>query len=120
MVAGLAEAAQGEHELVAFGPSGPRGRDRIREALAGLPVEIQTPLAPHTLRQAWSRSGRLPVERLVGRLDVFHFSDWMYPSQRGGLRTTTVHDLVPLRHPEWVEPETVRMHGPKYEHAARS
>jgi glycosyltransferase involved in cell wall biosynthesis len=120
MVAGLAEAAQGEHELVAFGPSGPRGRERIREALAGLPVEVRTPLAPHALRQAWSRSGRLPVERIVGRLDVFHFSDWMYPAQRAGLRATTIHDLVPLRHPEWVEPETVRMHGPKYEHAART
>jgi len=120
MVAGLAEAAGGEHELVAFGPSGPRGRERIREALAGLPAEVRTPLAPHALRQAWSRSGRVPVERVVGRLDVFHFSDWMYPPQRAGLRATTVHDLVPLRHPEWVEPETVRMHGPKYEHAART
>jgi glycosyltransferase involved in cell wall biosynthesis len=120
MVAGLAEAGAGEHELVVFGPSGPRGRGRIREALAGLPVEMRTPLAPHALRQAWSRSGRMPVERVLGALDVFHFSDWMYPPQRGGLRATTVHDLVPLRHPEWVEPETVRMHGPKYEHAART
>ncbi|HSC50831.1 MAG TPA: glycosyltransferase family 1 protein [Gaiellaceae bacterium] len=120
MVAGLVEAAEGEHELVAFGPSGPRGRGRIRAALAGLPVEVRTPFAPHALRQAWSRSGRVPVERIVGRLDVFHFSDWMYPPQRGGLRATTVHDLVPLRHPEWVEPETVRMHGPKYEHAAHT
>ena len=120
MVAGLAEAVGGEHELVAFGPSGPRGRGRIREALAGLDVEVRTPLAPHALRQAWSRSGRVPVERLVGRLDVFHFSDWMYPPQRAGLRATTVHDLVPLRFPDWVEPETLRMHGPKYEHAAQT
>ena len=64
--------------------------------------------------------GRPPVERLVGRLDVFHFSDWMYPPQRAGLRATTVHDLVPLRFPDWVEPETLRMHGPKYEHAAQT
>jgi alpha-1,3-rhamnosyl/mannosyltransferase len=60
------------------------------------------------------------VERVVGKLDVFHFSDWMYPPQRAGVRATTVHDLVPLRFPEWVEPETRRMHGRKYEHAARS
>jgi glycosyltransferase involved in cell wall biosynthesis len=118
MVAGLAEAAGGKHELVAFGPSGPHGRERIEEALAGLDVEVRTPLIPHALRTAWSRSGRPTVERLVGRLDVFHFSDWMYPAQRGGLRATTVHDLVPLRFPDWVEPETLRLHGPKYANAA--
>ena len=122
MVAGLAESAGNEHELIAFGPSGPRGRTRIRESLAGLPVELRLPLLPraHAWRTAWSRIGRPPVERVVGPLDVFHFSDWMYPSQRGGVRATTVHDLVPLRHPEWVEPATVRMHGPKYENAART
>jgi glycosyltransferase involved in cell wall biosynthesis len=122
MVAGLAEAAEGEHELVAFGPSGPRGRRRICESLAGLPLELKLPLLPraHAWRTAWSRIGQPPVERLLGPLDVFHFSDWMYPPQRGGVRATTVHDLVPLRFPEWVEPETLRMHGPKYENAART
>src|SRR3954447_6855157 len=120
MVAGLAEAAGGEHELVAFGPSGPRGRERIAEALAGLDVEVRTPLVPHVLRTAWSRAGHPAVERLAGRLDVFHFSDWMYPAQRRGLRATTIHDLVPLRFPGWVEPETLRLHGRKYQHAAAS
>jgi glycosyltransferase involved in cell wall biosynthesis len=122
MVAGLAEAAGGEHELVAFGPTGPRGRRRIREALAGLELELRLPLLPraHWWRTAWSRFGRPPVEAVVGRLDVFHFSDWMYPSQRGGLRATTIHDLVPLRFPEWVQPQTRRMHAPKYENAART
>jgi len=120
MVAGLAEAAGREHELVAFGPSGPGGRERIREALDGLPVELRLPLMPHGLRKAWSRWQQYPVERVVGSLDVFHFSDWMYPPQRDGLRATTVHDLIPLHHPEWVEPETVRMHGPKYAHAAQT
>ena len=119
MVAGLVEAG-GEHEIVAFGPSGPRGRERIRETLVGLPVDLRLPLVPHAVRKAWSRAQRVSVERVVGGLDVFHFSDWMYPPQRGGLRATTVHDLVPLRFPDWVEPETVRMHGPKYEHAART
>ena len=119
-LAGLAEAGSNEHELVAFGPSGPRGRGRIREALAGLPVDLRLPLLPHVARTAWSRAGRLAIERVVGALDVFHFSDWMYPPQRGGVRATTVHDLVPLRFPEWVQPETLRMHGRKYEHAAQT
>jgi glycosyltransferase involved in cell wall biosynthesis len=44
----------------------------------------------------------------------------MYPPQRAGVRSTMVHDLVPLRHPEWVHPRTRRMHGAKYRHAART
>ncbi len=122
MVAGLAEASEGRHELVAFGPSGPRGRARIRESLAGLPLDLRLPLLPRAQawRSGWSRLGWPPVESVAGRLDVFHFSDWMYPSQRRGVRATTVHDLVPLRFPEWVEPATLRMHGPKYENAART
>jgi glycosyltransferase involved in cell wall biosynthesis len=120
IVAGLVEVAGSSHEVVAFGPSGPGGRRRIAGALEGLGAELRLPLLPHFARTAWSRTGRLTVERVVGPLDVFHFSDWMYPPQRGGVRATTVHDLVPLRFPEWVEPETLRMHGRKYEHAART
>jgi glycosyltransferase involved in cell wall biosynthesis len=122
MLAGLAEAGAGRHELVAFGPSGPHGRKRISSSLDGLPLELRLPLLPraHAWRVAWSRLGRPPVETFLGPLDVFHFSDWMYPPQRGGLRATTIHDLVPLRFPDWVEPATVRMHGPKYVHAART
>jgi glycosyltransferase involved in cell wall biosynthesis len=60
------------------------------------------------------------VERLVGPLDVFHFSDWMYPRQRAGLRSTIVHDLIPLRHPEWVHPRTRRQNVAKYRNAART
>jgi glycosyltransferase involved in cell wall biosynthesis len=122
MVAGLAQAGEGRHELVALGPAGPRGRRRIRESLAGLPVELRLPLLPgaHAWRTAWSRGGFPPLEWLAGRLDAFHFSDWMYPPQRSGVRATTIHDLVPLRFPEWVEPGTVRIHGRKYANAART
>ena len=121
MVAGLAGASDGRHELVAFGPSGPRGRQRIRDSLAGIPVELRLPLLPRAQwwREGWSRLGRPAVESVVGRLDAFHFSDWMYPAQRRGVRATTVHDLVPLRFPDLVQRRTLRMHRPKYA-AARS
>jgi glycosyltransferase involved in cell wall biosynthesis len=59
------------------------------------------------------------VERVAGPLDVFHFSEWMQPRQRGGVRTTTIHDLVPLRFPEWVSPVTLRMHQQRDAIAAR-
>jgi alpha-1,3-rhamnosyl/mannosyltransferase len=58
------------------------------------------------------------AERLIGRFDVLHFSDWMYPPQRAGVRATTIHDLVPLHHPEWTTARTRSMHGRKYRNAA--
>jgi glycosyltransferase involved in cell wall biosynthesis len=44
----------------------------------------------------------------------------MYPPQRAGVRATTIHDLLPLRHPDWVHPQTARMHARKYAHAAET
>jgi glycosyltransferase involved in cell wall biosynthesis len=120
MLRGLTQAGA-EHEIVAFSAVAPPGKRRIRQALDGLPVTRRLVVVPprsHYWRTAWSRLGRGPVEWLAGPLDVFHFSDWMYPPQRGGVRATTIHDLVPLRHPEWVHPQTYRMHSRKYAHAA--
>jgi glycosyltransferase involved in cell wall biosynthesis len=119
-LAGLADAAGGTHEIVAFAPTSIRGPERIRAALAGIDVEVRTwplPLS-HALRTAWSALGRPAAERLLGGFDVLHFSDWMYPPQRAGARATTIHDLVPLHHPEWTTERTRSMHGRKYRNAA--
>jgi glycosyltransferase involved in cell wall biosynthesis len=122
MLRGLTEAGP-EHEIVAFSAVAPPGKRRIEAALDGVPVERRLVLVPprsHYWRTAWSRFGHVPIEWLTGPLDVFHFSDWMYPPQRSGVRATTIHDLVPLRHPEWVHPQTYRMHSRKYAHAAET
>jgi glycosyltransferase involved in cell wall biosynthesis len=118
----LGLAALGGHELVAFAPASPAGRRQIESALADVPAERRLPVLPaaHAVRTLWSRAGFPPAELLAGRFDVLHFSDWMYPPQRRGLRSTMIHDLVPLHHPEWVHPRTRRMHGAKYRHAART
>jgi glycosyltransferase involved in cell wall biosynthesis len=120
MLAGIVEAGGGEHEVVAFAPASVHGRRRIEEALTGLDVERRLwplPLA-RAWRARWSRLGWPPVERLLGPLDVLHFSDWMYPPQRAGRRVTTIHDLVPLRFPELVHPRTRRLHLAKYANVA--
>jgi glycosyltransferase involved in cell wall biosynthesis len=122
MLRGLTEVG-GAHEIVAFSAVAPPGKRRIEQALDGVPVRARLVVVPpksHYWRTAWSRLGRGPVEWLVGALDVFHFSDWMYPPQRGGVRATTIHDLFPLRNPDWVHPQTYRMHSRKYAHAART
>ena len=115
-LAGLVEAAAGRHEVVAFAPTRLRGRRLIHEALDGLPVETRTVVLPwsHAFRMGWSRLGHPAAERWLGRVDALHYSDWVVPPQRGGIRSTMIHDLVPLRFPEWVTPRTRSMHGYKY------
>jgi glycosyltransferase involved in cell wall biosynthesis len=117
---GLVDAADGRHEIVAFAPTSIRGPERIRAALAEIDVELRTWRLPwsHAVRTAWSRLGRPPAERLLGSFDALHFSDWMYPPQRAGVRATTIHDLVPLHHPEWTTGRTQSMHSAKYRNAA--
>jgi len=121
-LAGILEAAPHRHEVLAFAPASAGGRREIESALDGVPVDRKLPVLPaaHAVRTAWSRLGFPPVEWAVGALDVFHFGDWMYPPQRGGLRSTMVHDLVPLHFPEWVHRTTERMHVAKVRHAVRS
>lgn len=111
-----------DNEIVAFAPASRAGQRLIEASLADIDVARRLPTLPvaHAVRTLWSRLGRPPVERVVGPLDVFHFSDWMYPPQRGGLRSTMIHDLVPLHHPEWVHRRTKHMHRAKYAHAARA
>ena len=119
---GLVEAAAGQHEVIAFAPTSIRGPARIRDALAGIDVELRTWRLPssHMLRTAWSELAHPAAERLLGSFDVLHFSDWMFPPQRAGVRATTIHDLVPIHHPDWVTPRTRSMHGRKYRNAART
>lgn len=120
-LAGMAEAAKGDHEIVAFAPTSLRGPARIRHALAGIPVATRLwPLpASHAVRTAWSVGGHPAAERLLGSFDALLYTDWMTPPQRSGLRATTIHDLNPLHHPEWCTPRTIAMHRRKDADAVR-
>jgi glycosyltransferase involved in cell wall biosynthesis len=117
---GMAAAAAGRHELVAFAPTSLRGREPIGRALEGITATRRLiPLpASHALRTAWSRAGWPRVESFAGPLDAFVYSEWMYPAQRDGVRATVFHDLVPFHHPEWCTPRTVSMHTRKARNAA--
>jgi glycosyltransferase involved in cell wall biosynthesis len=122
-LAGLAEAARPlGHEIVAFAPTSPAGKRVIPAALAGIDVETKLVALPaaHYWRTAWSMLGYPPAERFIGKFDALHFSDWMYPPQMRGVRATTIHDVVPLHHPQWTTKRTRSMHGRKYRNAART
>jgi hypothetical protein len=118
---GMLEAPGPEREVVAFGPVSIRGRRLLDETLEGLPVDRRLVTVPfaHATRRAWGRLARPPAERFLGDFDVLHFSDWMSPPQRAGIRATMIHDLGPLRYPDRLHPRTVSMHTANAREAAR-
>jgi glycosyltransferase involved in cell wall biosynthesis len=111
----------GGHELVAFGPVSIRGRKLLDDALKELDVECSTLTVPfaHAARRAWGALRHPMAERFLGRFDVLHFTDWMRPPQRHGVRATMIHDLGPLHFPERLHPRTVRMHTTNAREARR-
>lgn len=118
---GMVAAGGAEHELVAFGPVSVRGRKLVDESLEGLGVEqrLVMVIPAHSARRMWGALGGPTAERFIGSFDVMHFSDWMLPPQRSGLRATMIHDLGPLRFPEHLHPRTVSMHTATTREAAR-
>jgi glycosyltransferase involved in cell wall biosynthesis len=116
-----AAAEEPEHELVAFGPVSVRGRRTLDDALAGLDVERRTLTVPfgHAVRRLWTTLGRPSAERFIGDFDVLHFTDWLQPPQRRGVRATMIHDLGPLHFPGRLHPRTVRMHRANADAATR-
>lgn len=69
---------------------------------------------PSLLEFLWNRLHVLPIESLVGDIDVFHSSDWVEPPTRCP-KVTTVHDLVVYKYPESLPKSIVETHKRKLE-----
>ena len=113
-----------EHRFVALSVGGRNETVRLAEHLAGLPATIERRhrrvrgAAP--LRRALNSAPLPLLEPLAGRCDAFVDSEWLYPRQRHGARIAVVHDLIPLRFPEWTTAPTRRMHLRKLEDVRRA
>ena len=117
MLGGLLEA--GAADVVAFAPASGRGAEQIAHSLDGLSIahEIRTLPVAYAWREVWSALRRPRLERVLGRFDVFHLSDWLHVPQLAGVRAVTVYDLAPLHFPDWSHPRTRRLHGRTYREA---
>ncbi len=67
----------------------------------------------------WNRLHIIPIEFFIGRCDVFHTSDWTQPPTLFAKSITTVHDLTPFIHPEWLVPKIVTTHHQKMKLASQ-
>ncbi len=57
----------------------------------------------------WNRWHILPIETLIGKLDLFHSSDWTQPPARA-LKVTTIHDLAPFKFPQLTPRKILSVH----------
>lgn len=69
---------------------------------------------PWILRLCWNRHHIIPVESLIGKVDVFHSSDFLRPPLRQGTRgITTLHDLTWKLFPEFHTQDIIEAHERK-------
>lgn len=54
---------------------------------------------PLFLEFLWNKLHIFPVERLIGKIDVFLSSDWLQPPTKAK-KVTTIHDLIVYKYPE--------------------
>jgi glycosyltransferase involved in cell wall biosynthesis len=65
------------------------------------------PIPPVLADIIWNRLHVLPIEKLIGNIDVFHSSDWSEPPSNA-FKVTTVHDLGPILYPRLFPRDLVR------------
>lgn len=84
------------------------GALRRKDDLLKLFPQTKTfPIPPALADLVWNRLHALPIEKLIGKVDVFHSSDWSEPPSKA-FKVTTVHDLGPILYPRLFPREFIR------------
>jgi glycosyltransferase involved in cell wall biosynthesis len=99
----------GEDEFVLFGGSLRRLGElkSITKEFKGIYSSKYYPISPVLADLLWNKIHVLPIELLIGKVDVFHTSDWTEPPCRAP-KVTTIHDLTAIMYPESVRKDHLR------------
>ncbi len=98
-------AAYPTHEYILFGAS-LRKRMVFNAFVSSLTVYnasvrlVAVPIPPTILDVLWNRLHIIPIEWLIGSVDVFWSSDWTQPPLARARGITTIHDLSVLKYPD--------------------
>ncbi len=66
-------------------------------------------LPPTLFEMLFNKWRNVGIEKFIGRVDIFHSSDWTQPLTKA-IKVTTFHDVVPLKYPQWSHPKIVEVH----------
>lgn len=82
----------------------------LRQPYVGdLPNVKRFKVPPTLFELLFNRIRKIPIEKFIGYIDVFHSSDWVQPPTNAK-KVTTYHDLVPLKYPQWSTSKIVEVH----------
>ena len=65
-------------------------------------------LPPSLAEPLWNYWRFLPIERLIGPIDVFHSSDWIQPPTKAS-KVTTIHDFGFLKYPDIAHSKVIKV-----------
>lgn len=87
----------------------------LRQGYKGNLANVKQFILPPALLEPMFNRLRFPnIELFLGRLDVFHSSDWTQPKTQAK-KVTTYHDLSPLLYPQWSHPQIVEVNKRRLE-----
>jgi glycosyltransferase involved in cell wall biosynthesis len=67
--------------------------------------EFKIPQSALTL--LWNKLHLMPIENLIGDIDVFISSDWTEPPAKKAIKITTLHDMIVYVYPETATPSII-------------
>lgn len=88
-----------QDDFLLFGGSLRRRQDLQRIARRLKTKSVIYPYPPRLMDFLWNSLHVLPVEKLIGPVDLIHTSDWTEPPSTLP-KVTTVHDLIPFKFPQ--------------------
>ncbi|KKQ48311.1 MAG: Glycosyl transferase group 1, partial [Candidatus Shapirobacteria bacterium GW2011_GWE1_38_10] len=107
-----------EDEFILFGGSLRRRPEltALARKLKGTPKVF--PFPPTLMDFIWNSLHILPVEKLIGNVDIVHTSDWTEPPSHLP-KVTTVHDLIPFKYPQTTTDSIRQAHKKRLHWVAR-
>jgi glycosyltransferase involved in cell wall biosynthesis len=100
-----------ENEYLLFGGSLRRKKEleqKINKLGSNLNVKV-FPIPPTLANLVWNKLHILPIEKLIGEVDLVHTSDWAEPPTKIS-KVTTIHDLIPIKFPKLTPRVIVETH----------
>ena len=90
-----------DNEYILFYSSLRRPIKDVRFKIHGSRVTLKTfKIPPTVLDLLWNKLHVLPIETLIGDVDVFISSDWTEPPTRKAKKATILYDLIVYKSPE--------------------